>query len=72
MGVFQQLVHLSLKDAILQGGEFLSSPQNDVSIHLSPDNTLVIVAPGDRLAPRVDDQAAAGKPCTPVDSNAIR
>jgi hypothetical protein len=71
MGVFQQLVILSFEDSILQGGKFCSSSQNDVSIHLSPDNTLVIVTPGDHLAPRIDDQAVTDELCSSIDPYTI-
>ena len=71
MGIFQQPVNLSFEDSILQDGKFCSSPQNDISIHLSPDNTLVIVAAGDHLAPRIDDQAVTDKLCPSIDSYAI-
>src|SRR5512147_2738896 len=66
-GVFQQLVNLSFEESIPEGGKFCSSLQNDVPIYLSPDNTLVIVAPRDHLAPRINDQAVTDKLCPSVD-----
>jgi hypothetical protein len=71
MGIFQQLVYLSFKDSIPEGRKFCSGLPNDVSICLSPDNTLVIVAPGDHLTPRINDQAVTDKLCPSVDPCAI-
>jgi hypothetical protein len=60
MGVFQQPVNLGFEDSISQGRKFCSSPQNDVSIHLSPDDTLlIIVASGYNFTHWIDDQATA-------------